>query len=210
MLRKKLKESRDYVPGPFSLVCNKCGGRRSHEISYLNVMVQHLRCQNCRTVRVYLSAEEFEEDGCSATALDFETLRTQVGQKEAFPYRPEGRFADGDFIMHQTFGEGYVLLVYQPPVKMAVLFADKSRLLTCGSCFRSESGFTGIPVGDTPVVEVAAQPEAASGTEEADKGPEGDKATCPKCGRSVHPGKLNRSSDGKSTNGCTFCVLGSP
>jgi hypothetical protein len=98
--------------------------------------------------------------------------------------------------------------VYHPPVKMAVLFADKSRLLVCGTWTRHESGCTDITAGDPLPVEPAMPLDSASCTGEPTEFPEGNKATCPKCERTVHSYSLRRTADGKSTTGCTFCVLG--
>jgi hypothetical protein len=72
---------------------------------------------------------------------------------------------------------------------MVVLFADRSRLLVCGTWSRRE----------------LEESENSSGPQETEESSGDGKATCPKCGRKVHPYNLNRTSDGKDTTGCTFC-----
>lgn len=197
----------ELVPCKITVVCRKCGAKRAHEVMYVNVIVRHLQCQTCRSVRVYLQATDIGDEDDKLTAIDLKTIQLQPGQKTPYPYNPKDRFAVGEFILHQTFGDGYVLALYHPPVKMAVLFADKSRLLACGSWTKHDIKCLDGTTGDPPPLEPATQPGGTSCNEPPSEIPVGNKATCPGCGRMVNPQDLRRSTDGKSTAGCTFCVL---
>lgn len=193
MPRKKnldLMDSADQL----TLVCKKCGAKKPHTVTFVKVVVHHLRCTACQTVRAFQLEKGVSDEVFDATALDLEALQVQAVQKTIHPYNSRVRFSDGEFINHQAFGEGYVLAVRHPPVKMVVLFADRSRLLVCGACSRAESAQAEDMDFELP--------------DDDDQSPDGDKATCPKCKRKVHPYNLNRNADGKTTNGCTFCVLG--
>lgn len=194
MPRKKNSDPMDYSADQLTLVCKKCGGKKVHTVIFVKVVVHHLRCTTCQTVRAFQLEKGVSDEVFDATALDLEAVRVQADQKAIHPYNSRVRFSDGEFISHQTFGEGYVLAVYHPPVKMVVLFADRSRILVCGAWSRAESERAADMDSEVP--------------DEDDQTPDGNKATCPTCGRKVHPYNLSRTTDGKTTNGCTFCVLG--
>jgi hypothetical protein len=55
------------------------------------------------------------------------------GSKDLVAYDTQGSYAHGQYITHSKYGEGYVLDVFGPPMKMSVLFADRIRLHVCGS-----------------------------------------------------------------------------
>jgi hypothetical protein len=115
--------------------------------------------------------------------------------------------------MHPKFGEGYVLAVRSPPVKMEVLFDDHNRLLVCG-----RASIIGVPEdedhdssqgevvrSDERSRAVRAKPESAplAGDERA-LSSDDEPSKCPVCGCTVHPFNLARALDGRIV-GCLRC-----
>jgi len=69
----------------------------------------------------------------SAVLQDHAALMQHRGSQELHAYQITGTYAHGQYIAHSKYGEGYILDVLGPPMKMQVLFADKKRLHVCGS-----------------------------------------------------------------------------
>ncbi len=132
MTAKRAKGFQARIGREFTFHCTICKGATLHRVTYLaQDSVHHLRCLSCKKVQAYQLEEEGAE-GLKAKLLDHEALMQQRSSHEAHPYLPKDSFAAGEFIEHKTFGEGYVLNVHWPPVKMSVLFAEETRVLVCG------------------------------------------------------------------------------
>lgn len=119
------------------LRCSSCRQSAVHDVTYASESLRHLRCRECRAVNVYVF-EALDETGTSYTRVDavlqgHPAVMQQRGAQDLLPYDTTGSYAQGQYIVHSTYGEGYVLDVFGPPMKMSVLFADRVRLHVCGS-----------------------------------------------------------------------------
>jgi hypothetical protein len=117
--------------------CTSCRQNAVHEVTYSSEPIHHLRCRECRVVSVYVF-EESEETGktyarVEAVLQDHAAVMQHRGSKDLVAYDTQGSYAHGQYITHSKYGEGYVLDVFGPPMKMSVLFADRIRLHVCGS-----------------------------------------------------------------------------
>jgi len=142
---------------------------------------------------------------------DYTALMERRGSRALCTYSTTGAYTEGQYIMHPKFGEGYVLAVRSPSVKMEVLFEDMRRLLVCGSIIGART-----EEEDAQPQEESERSDKRSFTvsERREYGPlAGPKALrpsadvpfkCPVCGRVVNPFNLARSLDGRIL-GCFHC-----
>jgi hypothetical protein len=64
--------------------------------------------------------------------LDFDQIMKRRTTDSSPRYLIRDDYADGDYLDHPQFGNGYVLIIL-PPRKMKVLFDGQLKLLICGS-----------------------------------------------------------------------------
>ncbi len=188
----------------FAFHCTICEGATLHRVTYVQGSVHHLRCLSCKKVQAYLLEEEGGVEGLKAKLLDHEALMQQRSSHDARPYLPKDLFVAAEFIEHKTFGAGYVLNVHWPPVKMSVLFAEKTRVLVCGGSTGPELE-PGATSGPSDFARPDSQTPTGSGPGNEKAGVSGDKTvTCPKCGKNLHTHNLHRTPAGKIV-GCMYC-----
>ena len=131
----------NHATADLELTCSSCGEMTTHEVTYSNEPVHHLRCCECRVVSAYLivvledsvAGRKRKYAKVSAVLQDHAALMRHRGSQELHAYQITGTYAHGQYIAHNKYGEGYILDVLGPPMKMQVLFADKKRLHVCGS-----------------------------------------------------------------------------
>jgi hypothetical protein len=117
--------------------CTSCRQNAVHEVTYSNEPIYHLRCRECRVVNAYVF-EASDETGktyakVDAVLQDHGAVMQQRGPQDVLAYDTTGSYAHGQYIAHSKYGEGYILEVFGPPMKMSVLFSDRIRLHVCGS-----------------------------------------------------------------------------
>ena len=132
-------------PGTVTLEikCASCRQSAVHEVTYSSEAIHHLRCRECRVVSAYVFVEP-DDTGKTYTRVDavlqdHAAVMQHRGSQDLLAYDTKGSYAHGQYIAHSKYGEGYVLDVFGPPMKMYVLFADRIRLHVCGSGSTSSS-----------------------------------------------------------------------
>ena len=200
--------------------CDSCRETAAHEVTYASEPIHHLRCGACRAVNAYV-VEEPEEAGkrrkftkLNAVLQDHAALMQHRGCQELQAYCTTGSYTDGQYVDHTKFGEGYVLDILGPPMKMAVLFADKRRLLVGGPGSTSSAQRTkerkaqrGKPVRSAKPAKVSrrGRPKRSTEGRESEKSSSsGEPVKCPVCGHTVHPFNLLQTSKGQIA-GCMYC-----
>ena len=199
------------------ICCPSCGKEVPHNVIYAGGRVHHLRCSVCKDVNVFVLEEPAgpQKGGEERKAVpqEYAAVMERRGSRVLHAYSTTGPYTEGQYIMHPKFGEGYVLAVRSPPVKMAVLFEDQKPLLVCG-----RGSIIGVPEEEdhdsSQGEEVrpdersrVAQPKRASAplpSDEATRPPHDEPSKCPVCGCTVHPFNLARALDGRIV-GCLRC-----
>jgi len=200
-----------------AICCPSCGKEFPHNVIYAASRVHHLRCSVCKDVNVFVleepaGAQEGDQER-KVVPQEYAAVMERRGSKALCAYSTTGTYTEGQYIMHPKFGEGYVLAVRSPPVKMEVLFEDHNRMLVCG-----RGSIVGVPEEEdresSQGEEVrpdersrAAQPKHASAPlagKEATRPPHDEPSKCPVCGCTAHPFNLARALDGRIV-GCLRC-----
>ena len=197
--------------------CTSCGKQDQHKIVYMEQAIVHLRCSDCGAVSAVVLEKPAEEgkgvNELKLEPLDYTALMERRGSRKPLTYSINGVFADGQYINHPKFGEGYVLAMQSPPFMMEVLFKDQKRMLVCGS-----SSFVGMREDEeqqSSEVEVVRQTEPSrvvqaerkSGASAGDGvaySSDKEIAKCPVCGHTIHPYNLVRAPGGRIV-GCMRC-----
>ena len=199
------------------ICCPSCGKEVPHNVIYTGRRILHLRCSVCKDVNVFVLEEPAgtQKGGEERKAVpqEYAAVMERRGSRVLHAYSTTGPYTEGQYIMHPKFGEGYVLAVRSPPVKMEVLFEDHKPLLVCGrgsiigvleeEDHDSSQGEEVRPAERSRV----AQPKRASPplpSDEATRPPHDEPSKCPVCGCTVHPFNLARALDGRIV-GCLRC-----
>lgn len=189
--------------------CPSCERECPHNVIYAERKIHHLRCSACKIVNVFVYEEP--EGAHMGVPQDYSALMQRRGSRALCTYSTTGAYTEGQYIRHPKFGEGYVLAVRSPPVKMEVFFEDMKRLLVCGSILGARKEEEAEPSqGD--VVKPGKRSRAVrakreSGplaNDEASRPPRDLLLKCTVCGCAVHPLNLARSPDGRIV-GCIRC-----
>ena len=188
-----------------SASCPGCGEQDSHQLTFENKRVRHLRCESCQAIHVFAYKGSFH---AQSSALDFAAVTGAAQNADVGAYGAGNAFYTADLFEHPKFGTGYVLAVLSPPKKMEVLFTDKMRVLVCGAG-------SGEPKSQEPEPEKKPRPSKrrASSSRAKDKvtahsssaSSVGEVARpCPKCGQTVHPFNMYRGPAGDVVS-CMHC-----
>lgn len=201
--------------------CSSCGQSAAHEITYASEPVHHLRCGECRAVDAYV-LDVLEEPGASgktrkyakvnAVLQDHAALMHHRGSQELHAYHTTGTYVNGQYIAHSKYGDGYILNVLGPPMKMEVLFADKKRLHVCGSGSTSSVSLATArkmqrskPAKQRKSEKAPRRNRPRRSKEGGNNGPSrAEPMKCPVCGHIVHPFNLLRNVN-KLVVGCMHC-----
>jgi hypothetical protein len=168
-------------------------------------------------VSAYL-LEESEDTGkrrkfpkLNAVLQDHAALMQHRGSQELRAYCTTGSYTDGQYVEHTKFGEGYVLDILGPPMKMEVLFADRKRLLVCGPGSTSSAqqtkerkaqrGKPQKPAKSAKASRKGRPKRSAEGRESKNSASSGEPVKCPVCG---HTANLLRNVNGLIV-GCIHC-----
>ncbi len=118
------------------ICCPSCGKEVPHNVIYTGRRILHLRCSVCKDVNVFVlekpaGAQEGDQER-KVVPQEYAAVMERRGSRVLHAYSTTSAYTEGQYIIHPKFGEGYVLAVRSPPVKMEVLFEGPKPLLVCG------------------------------------------------------------------------------
>lgn len=125
--------------------CTKCKLVLGHTVVTLQgAKARRVKCNTCGGEHNFRATKPVGKAAAKTTAKktakaksaprktrqSWEEVMEQAASKPHKPYSMSGKFDEGDWIMHNTFGLGCVQS-YTPPNKISVRFADSVRMLIC-------------------------------------------------------------------------------
>lgn len=187
-----------------SAPCPGCGKQDSHQLTFENKQVRHLRCESCLAIHVFACKGSFHSQ---SKAIDLAALTEPTPIGDVAAYRAGNAFFTADLFEHPKFGTGYVLAVLSPPKKMEVLFTDKMRVLVCGAGSGEPKSKEPEPDKKSPpskrrTSSSQARQKAAESSSENYRGEVA--RPCPRCGQTVHPFNMYRAPAGHVVS-CMHC-----
>ncbi len=121
--------------------CTRCKLVLDHTIVAMDgEQVVKVKCRTCGSTHKFLNPANAPrtrtprtkagESANATTGSRWETALAEA-QGQSFPYTMDGKYHVGDCVIHERFGKGVVLRLYEK--KCDVLFQDRERLMASGT-----------------------------------------------------------------------------